>query len=416
MKRFALKYTAQLRFFGTALVTSITISLVTLLFSRVVDFLALLPQSLPWLTFSLPLAALLSYGIYRLFGIDFASSTSSVMADIRSGRGSPPALAPSVFISTCLTIVAGGAVGKEAASLQMGSSLSAALGETSGLAPHHNRALARCGVAAAFATLVGAPLASAVLSYEMARRKLCDKFAAVMAVLSAFVGYGIGAAAKMPWLNVRLEYANLLDAKMLASCAAGILIGVLFCLGIKGIRALSGKFRSKWPLVVMAGLAVAALALLLGGDPVSGTGWAQMSSAFSGGSDWTILAARFAAPVLLLGAGYKGGEIMPMMAVGAVAGSLMAIVLEADPACGAAVGMVSCFAASTNTPATSLLLGCELFGFQFIVFFALAAVAAYALTTNISLFGNESRFADAWRWELSSSLRSGNSSSGKSSS
>lgn len=74
-----------------------------------------------------------------------------------------------------------------------------------------------------------------------------------------------------------------------------------------------------------------------------------------------------------LGAGFKGGEIVPTFFVGATFGNVMGGLLGLNPSFGAGVGIVALFCGVTNCPLTSLLISVELFGSQGILYFGIAA-------------------------------------------
>ena len=75
--------------------------------------------------------------------------------------------------------------------------------------------------------------------------------------------------------------------------------------------------------------------------------------------------------VLTLGAGFKGGEIVPCFFVGATFGCTVAPLIGMNPGFGAALGLVAVFCGVTNSPMTSILLGYELFGGQGVALMAL---------------------------------------------
>ena len=66
---------------------------------------------------------------------------------------------------------------------------------------------------------------------------------------------------------------------------------------------------------------------------------------------------------LTLGAGCKGGEIVPSFAMGASFGCVLGPLLGLPAPYAAAVGMVSLFCGVTNCPLTALVLGFEVFSF-----------------------------------------------------
>lgn len=89
---------------------------------------------------------------------------------------------------------------------------------------------------------------------------------------------------------------------------------------------------------------------------------------------------------LTLGAGFKGGEIVPIFFTGATFGCVVAPLLGLPASFGAAVGMVALFCGCTNTPLTSMFLAIELFGGQSIPLFALGCAVSYLVSGYFSLY------------------------------
>ena len=92
---------------------------------------------------------------------------------------------------------------------------------------------------------------------------------------------------------------------------------------------------------------------------------------------------------LTLGAGFRGGEIVPTFFIGAAFGSAVAPLLGLEPAFGAAVGLIALFCGVVNCPLASILLSVELFGGGSIVFFALACALSYLLSGRFSLYSSQ---------------------------
>ena len=90
-----------------------------------------------------------------------------------------------------------------------------------------------------------------------------------------------------------------------------------------------------------------------------------------------------------LGAGFKGGEIVPSFFVGATFGCLAGQLLGISPSPCAAVGMVAVFCGVTNSPITSLLIAFELFGFEGAQYFLLAVAVSYMLSGYYGLYQSQ---------------------------
>ena len=94
---------------------------------------------------------------------------------------------------------------------------------------------------------------------------------------------------------------------------------------------------------------------------------------------------------LTLGAGFKGGEIVPLFFTGATFGCVVAPLLGLPAGFGAAIGLVALFCGATNAPLASVFLAAELFGGQCLPLFALACAVSYGFSGYFSLY-SEQRF------------------------
>ena len=146
---------------------------------------------------------------------------------------------------------------------------------------------------------------------------------------------------------------------------------------------------------VAGGCIMVALSLLDGGlaDQVyNGAGGGLVEAAVTGSGlgimPWAFLVkALFTA--LTLGAGFRGGEIVPTFACGATFGCVVAPFLGLSPSFGGAVGTVAAFCGVTNCPLTSILLAYELFGGGGLPLFALAIAVSYRLSGYTGLYSEQ---------------------------
>ena len=92
---------------------------------------------------------------------------------------------------------------------------------------------------------------------------------------------------------------------------------------------------------------------------------------------------------LTLGAGFKGGEIVPSFFIGATFGCTAAGLLGLPPEFAAALGLVCVFCGVTNAPLASFVLSLELFGGQGSLLFLLAAAVSYMLSGYYGLYSKQ---------------------------
>src|SRR5699024_4339873 len=87
-----------------------------------------------------------------------------------------------------------------------------------------------------------------------------------------------------------------------------------------------------------------------------------------------------------LGCGFKGGEIVPTLVVGATFGNVFGALLGLPPEFAAALGMIGLFCGVVNCPISSLLLSVELFGSAGLVYFAVICGVCYVLSGYSGLY------------------------------
>ena len=118
----------------------------------------------------------------------------------------------------------------------------------------------------------------------------------------------------------------------------------------------------------------------------NGAGSAVIAAAMAGQALPWAFALKMLFTALTLGAGYKGGEIVPIFFTGATFGCAVAPLLGLPAPLGAALGMVALFCGCTNSPLASICLGLEVFGGQCLPLFALVCAVSYMLSSYFSLY------------------------------
>ena len=82
----------------------------------------------PALLFAVPLAGLLIVWLYRSCGLSTDPGTDYMLLSVRTNPGVQLRMVPLIAVSTVLTHLCGGSAGRMGAALQMGGSISGALG------------------------------------------------------------------------------------------------------------------------------------------------------------------------------------------------------------------------------------------------------------------------------------------------
>lgn len=129
-----------------------------------------------------------------------------------------------------------------------------------------------------------------------------------------------------------------------------------------------------------------AMSLLIGTSDFNGAGMQVIQRAMQGEADWYAFLFKLLLTALTLGAGFKGGEIVPTFFVGATFGCVVGPLLGMDPSFAAAVGLVALFCGVINCPVASFTLSVELFGGEGVIFFGIASVIGYMLSGYSGLY------------------------------
>lgn len=390
-----------LKWAGISILCGVPIGLVGWLFHHLVEEATALREAHGWILFLLPLGGAAIALLYRLAGMERDGGTNSVLLSVRRDGPLPFRMAPLIFASTILTHLLGGSSGREGAALQLGGSLAAQAGRWLRLDRRDRHIITLCGMSAAFAALFGTPLTAAVFAMEVANVGAVYYAAIVPCVFAGLIGAGI--AGKLGAAPAAFQVAGIPElslqsaAQVLALAALCAAVGILFCLSL---HAAGSWYRKLLPNSILraavGGALVVALTFLVGSRDYNGAGMAVITRAMAGEAVPYAFLLKILFTALTLGAGFKGGEIVPVFFTGATFGCAAGGLLGLAPGFGAAVGLAGVFCAVVNCPLATLFLCLELFGGEGMPLFALAAAVSYLLSGRFGLYSGQ-RFSSVSR-------------------
>lgn len=359
-------------------------------FHYAIDWGTNLRQAHRWLVCLLPVAGLVIVASYHVTRMEDDRGTEFVLASVREGKALRFRTAPLIFLGTVLTHLTGGSAGREGAALQLGGCISGSLGRLLRLDDKDERVITMCGMAAGFSALFGTPLSAAVFAMEVESIGVMYYAALVPCVLSALIADLISSLLGVASTAYTLETVpGFSPVVFLQVIGLGVLCGALaslFCRAMRLGGKLYGKLSNPYLRIALGGVLVAGLSLLEGSGDYNGAGMQVISAALAGSAVPWAFVLKIVFTVLTLGAGFKGGEIVPCFFVGATFGCVVAPLMGMDAGFGAALGLVAVFCGVTNSPMTSILLGYELFGGQGVALMALCAAVSYLLSGYSGLY------------------------------
>ena len=361
----------------------------------------------PWLMLLLPLGGMSIVLLYRLCGMEKDRGTNFVLIAVRENAPLRLRTAPLVFLSTIITHLVGGSSGREGAILQIGGSISSKIGRWMRLDDKDSRVITMCGMSAAFSALFGTPLTAAVFAMEVVSVGVMYYAAIVPCAIAAIVGLWVAQCFSVPATAFALTgVPNLSPVSLAQVIAMGVLFALLSVLFCHGMHLASHLYDRFLPHPLARSAAGGALVLVLTGVvwlwapftfDYNGAGEEVIASAIAGEARPEAFLLKILFTAITLGAGFKGGEIVPVFFTGATFGCTAAPLLGLDPSFGAGLGMVSVFCGVTNCPMTSLLMALELFGGgslgmhtgQSLCLFAVCIAVSYMLSGYQGLYSEQ---------------------------
>ena len=383
-----------LKWFAIAVIVGAAVGLAGVAFHHALSFATEFRTGHKVIIFAMPLAGLLLVSVYKLMGMSNDPGTNCVIRGARSEEKVSIKLAPLIFTATFLTHITGGSAGREGAALQIGGSLASPLGKLFKMDKEDTATLIMCGMAAGFSALFGTPVAAAVFAIEVTIVAAAQYSALVPCMVS-----GITASVVARLCGVKPESfivkgipaldggsaLNLLRVAALGiGCAA---VSVLFCFVIKKAGQTYEKYiKNDYIQIVIGSAIVIVLTMLVGTTDYNGAGMDVIERAFDGEASPVAFLLKILFTALTLGAGFKGGEIVPSFFTGATFGCVFGGLLGLDPSFGAAVGLLAVFCGVTNCPFATIILSIELFGAGGLAYYALAIVISYMLSGYWGLY------------------------------
>ncbi len=340
----------------------------------------------------LPLVGVAIVGAYKTCGMDNDKGTNMILVSVRSEEKPPIFTAPLIFFSTVLTHLAGGSAGREGAAIQMGGGIGYQIGRLLRLDEKDQKLIIMCGMSAAFSALFGTPVTAAVFSMEVISVGAMYYSALVPSVISALVGFCVATRFGVEKTFFALDYIPAINIPSVVRVTIlAVLCGLLsivFCIAMHGTGKLLKKaYPNQFIKILVCSALLINLTYFVGSGDYNGAGMALINDAVLDGRTMPqAFALKLLFTAITLGAGFRGGEIVPSFVVGATFGCLVAPVLGISGTFAAAVGMIAVFCGVTNCPITSIILSVEMFGPKGLIFFAVAVATSYMLSGYYGLY------------------------------
>ncbi|MBE6734807.1 MAG: chloride channel protein [Ruminococcaceae bacterium] len=364
------------------------------LFAKLLEFVTETRTENSWLVLLLPIGGLVSVGIYKLCRVSDVG-TNRVLESVRSEKKVPALLFPAIFIGSAITHLFGGSAGREGAALQLGGSVSGMLSKILRLDEKSRHVLTMCGMGAVFSALFGTPLGACVFALEVVNVGQVCSAAFLPCMVSSITAFWISTTLGVTPESFPLQSVPGMTPdtmwKVFVIAIICAVVSILFCLSLHTSEKLFKKFfKNEFLRIFVGGAIIVLLTILVGSMDYNGGGVNIIHHIFTEGEvRFEAFALKILFTAITVGAGYKGGEIVPTMFIGGTLGGSAAILLGLNPGFGAAVGIAALFCGVTNCPLSTIIICIELFGSEGMIFFALSAIISFLLSGKASLYSKQ---------------------------
>ena len=363
-------------------------------FHHALHFVTHLRSEHTWLIFLLPLGGLLTVAIYRVFKMTGNRGTNEIIDSVLEGKPVSPMVAPVIFLSTATTHLFGGSAGREGAALQLGGSVASMIAKVFRLNDDDRRVMIMSGMSAVFAGLFGTPLTATFFCMEFESVGTIFSPALLPCYFAAFTAsrvsglLGVHAEGILIDAVAAITLSNVWKYAILAILLS--LLGITMCHVFHTAEHLAKHhLPNAWVRIAVGGAIITLLTLLVGDHRFNGAGMDMALAAVEGHADWYSFLLKMLFTAITLGAGFKGGEIVPTFCIGATFGCVLGGLLGLDAGICGALGLIGLFCCATNSPFASIVLSVEMFGSANLHLFTLVCVICFVLSGHSGLYSSQ---------------------------
>lgn len=346
---------------------------VSALFLVAISFAENLYLSMPLLVWALPLIGILTGWVYFKHGAAWPGTPQVLRRAHEDDFEIPWLTGPMIFLFTFLSQCFGASTGRESTAVQLGAALGAFNHRATSRWNHSKifsrELFIRCGLAAGFGAVFGVPWSGALFALEATHGKRWAWKALPAVLISSFGAHWValawGAHHTVYQVLPLIPWSGELVFKWVL---LGVVFGGMARFFLEGLRLVEHgllRVRKSWLRPAIGGVIVAILTTLVFREPrYNGLGLPLIQSAFAGTAHSLDFLWKSLFTILSAGSGLKGGEVTPLMAIGATLGAAVAQVAALPVGYVASLGLVSVFASSALIPWTGAVMAWEMFGFE----------------------------------------------------
>ncbi len=379
-----------------------------------VGFITSMRESNPYLILLLPIGALCITLAYEKLGHYLRKGTALVIQMINDGlsgdaykhdcKSISAKMAPLLFLCTLLSHLVGASTGKEGAGVQIGASIGDYLSHVEDfLLPakreDHNASTEGIwlimGAGAAFGALFNAPIAGMLFGLQFSAPGVNRTDAYIPCVVASYTAVIFSHSfLHTPTLTPTLaEYVALTPGHLLElaliSIAMGLCCKIFLALASLWKQWLKNHVKSPYGRALASSLILLSLSLgsfpFLKSFPLNGLSANLIGKATA----WYMPFLKAIFTILSMGSGFVGGEVIPLLTLGSMLGSLASPLFSLPLSATVSFGSMAMLSAATKLPFVCAILGLELFGFSNPSLLFFTCIISYAVSGKLGIYAKQ---------------------------
>ncbi|HFI0067494.1 TPA: chloride channel protein [Streptococcus suis] len=385
------------QFLAFSILIGLIAGLVTTLFGKILlEVGDLRSEFFTYLIPFLPLAGLVIVFVYQKWGREVQAGMGLVF---KAGQGEnvhiSPVLVPLIISTTWLSHLFGASVGREGVAVQLGASLSHWL-QKQGFKDLPKDMVTKIGMAAGFAGLFQTPLAASFFAIEVLIVGQYTWTSLPYCLVAAFAASTTSHLLGLEKFShaiatTSFHFTDSFKWILIAICFG--FIGNLFAWFLTQVKNISTRwFPNPYIKIAIMGVGLAVLLFFFHQGRYTGLGTNLIEASLAGEQvfdyDWLL---KLLLTCLCLAAGFQGGEVTPLFAIGASAGAVLAGLLGLPTELVAALGYCAVFGTATNTLLAPIFIGYEVFGANLIPYAIPFLAIAYLVNRKQTIYGQQIR-------------------------
>lgn len=306
-----------------------------------------------------------------------------------------PVLIPLIISTTWLSHLVGASVGREGVAVQLGASLSHWL-QKHGFTHLPKDMITKIGMAAGFAGLFQTPWAAGFFAIEVlivGQYSWTSLPYCLVAAFTASTTSHLLGLEKFSHTIATTSFYFTDSFKWLFIALCFGFIGNLFALFLAQAKSISTRWLpNPYIKIAIMGVGLTVLLFFFHQGRYTGLGTNLIDASLAGEQvfafDWLL---KLLLTCLCLAAGFQGGEVTPLFAIGASSGAVLAGLLGLPTELVAALGYCAVFGTATNTLLAPLFISYEVFGANILPYAIPVLAIAYLINRKQTIYGQQLR-------------------------